>query len=107
MFNVYFSLLCALDVTLFYEFSSFQLILAKYKTSKLEVIKRVTEDAALNEFESRMFLRNNCFSHSGQNQFLNFIQNVYNATAVLISNYICNPDWYIFRDDGNNSYPSL
>ena len=81
---------------------STQLILAKYRTSKLELIKRATEEAALDEFETRLFLRNHYANNGQNNLFLNFAQKVYNKAMLMITDYICSPDWSMFYDEGKH-----
>lgn len=74
--------------------------MAKYGSSKLEIVKQTTQDAALIEFETRVYLKNR-FLCSSYDKYIEFMQNVYHNTMKLISEYICTPDWSIFYGNGN------
>lgn len=78
--------------------SVYQLILAKYGASKLEIVKQLTQDAALDEFETRLYLKNR-FSFVSD-KFTYFMRSVFDKTMKYVSNYICSPDWSIFLENG-------
>lgn len=78
----------------------FQLILAKYGASKLEIIKQITLDAALDDFECRSRLE--CrFKQTPVDRFIEFASNAYRKAAKSVSDFIRAPDWTIFDENGN------